>query len=130
MTKLSIDQVAQLCHEVNRKYCQTIGDHSQRPWSHAADWQRESAILGVRKRLEDVLAHPSVSHEHWMTHKLADGWTYGPEKDEQKKQHPCMVPYSELSPEQRAKDYFFCTTVIILRALGLIDGYEEDPSIL
>ena len=36
-----------------------------------------------------------------------DGWIYGPLKSEKEKTHPCIVPFVELSTEQKAKDYIF-----------------------
>jgi hypothetical protein len=44
---LSIDQIAQIAHEVNRAYCKATGDNSQMPWEEAPDWQIASAINGV-----------------------------------------------------------------------------------
>ena len=38
---------------------------------------------------------------------MAEGWSYGPEKDVFKKQHPALTEYSKLPTEIKAKDYFF-----------------------
>lgn len=51
------------------------------------------------------------SHNSWMAEKLSDGWTYGPVKDVEKKEHPCMVPYGDLPALQRYKDALFVTIV-------------------
>jgi hypothetical protein len=42
-----------------------------------------------------------------MQEKKAAGWIYGPVKDPEKKEHPCIVPYDQLPIEQRTKDYLF-----------------------
>ena len=42
-------------------------------------------------------------HEVWAKSRMAEGWTYGPVRDDIKKQHPCLVPYDEL-PEITALD--------------------------
>jgi hypothetical protein len=42
-----------------------------------------------------------------MKQKLDDGWKYGPVKDPEKKEHPCLVSFSELPKEQQAKDFIF-----------------------
>ena len=34
-------------------------------------------------------------HDVWAAKRLADGWTYGEERDDELKQTPCLVPYSE-----------------------------------
>lgn len=102
-----IETVARICHEANRLYCLGLGDTSQPHWDEAPEWQRDSAIAGVRFHMEHPGAPASLSHDEWMKHKLADGWKYGPEKDPEKKEHPCMVPFEELPPEQQFKDHLF-----------------------
>lgn len=110
-----IARAARAAHEANRAYCDSIGDHSQVAWEDAPQWQRDSAISGVH----GVIAGntPEQSHESWLKHKTADGWVYGEAKDAVAKTHPCMVPYADLSEEQRAKDTLFVSTV--RRSLGL-----------
>ncbi|WP_088187551.1 RyR domain-containing protein [Desulfosporosinus sp. FKA] len=103
---VNIEQIAELCHEVNRAYCESLGDHSQKRWTEAPVWQKESAINGVRFHLNNN-ATPEETHISWMREKEADGWIYGDIKDPNKKTHPCMVPYDQLPQEQRSKDYLF-----------------------
>ena len=43
------------------------------------------------------------THEVWAAGHIQDGWVYGPERDDEKRHHPCIVPYEELSEEE--KDY-------------------------
>jgi hypothetical protein len=50
---------------------------------------------------------PHLSHVIWMAEKLCAGWTWGPVKDGEKKEHPDLVPYDQLSIEARFKDYLF-----------------------
>ena len=107
--------VAELCHEANRTYCRLNGDDSQLSWREAPEWQRTSAINGVKFHLENHDAGPSASHENWLKEKVADGWTYGPEKNPETKQHPCMVPYDELPVVQRMKDSLFISVVNCFR---------------
>lgn len=100
------EQIARICHEVNRAFCQSLGDFSQAPWNEAPAWQRESARMGVDlHKAMDV--GPEMSHISWMAEKINKGWVYGPVKDEAKKQHPCMKPFCELPREQQAKDFIF-----------------------
>lgn len=106
-----IEFIAVVAHEVNRGYCAAIGDASQKPWNEAEPWQRDSAIKGVQYALAHPDATPADQHEAWLKDKLADGWVHGPVKDPEKKQHPCIVPYTELPLEQRVKDYLFQSVV-------------------
>ena len=108
------DLIAKVCHEANRAYCQSIGDDSQPSWEDAPEWQRSSAIKGVEFNIANPDAPASASHESWLEVKRAEGWTYGPVKDPEKKEHPCYVPYEALSVEQQKKDALFKAVVVVL----------------
>lgn len=43
-------------------------------------------------------------HEVWSQNRMAEGWTYGPVRDDAKKETPCLVPYEELPEEEKAYD--------------------------
>ncbi len=43
-------------------------------------------------------------HENWAKGRLADGWVYGPVRDDTKKTTPCLVPYADLPEEEREYD--------------------------
>ena len=112
---MEVKQIAMVCHEANRAYCATLGDSSQAPWDVAPEWQRKSAMTGVEFHLKTLEsgAEPqaSASHESWLREKEADGWKFGPVKNAETKEHPCFVPYDQLPPEQKVKDYIFCGVV-------------------
>ena len=108
--RASVEQIARAAHEVNRAYCQALGDLSQPAWEEAPDWQRASAMEGVRLHLSGDHG-PEASHANWMAQKEREGWVYGPTKDPAAKQHPCMVPFHLLPREQKAKDFIFRAVV-------------------
>lgn len=99
-------RIAKICHESNRAYCQSIGDDSQPTWDKAPEWQKQSAVNGVKFHLTGD-HQPSASHESWMAEKEAEGWVYGAVKDPAKKEHPCMVPYDQLTLAQKSKYHIF-----------------------
>lgn len=103
---MTIAEIAQLAHEVNRAYCASIGDHSQPAWEDAPTWQKDSAINGVQAHMQADLT-PEQSHASWLAQKEREGWKYGPVKNPEAKEHPCCVPYDQLPVEQRTKDYLF-----------------------
>lgn len=107
----AIELAARIAHETNRAYCASIGDHSQVNWYDAPAWQKESAREGVRGILEGRISGPGDSHRSWLEHKQAEGWEFGPLKDPEAKEHPCMVPFEELPAEQQQKDVLFVFTV-------------------
>lgn len=43
-------------------------------------------------------------HEVWARNRIAEGWTYGPVRDDVKKQTPCLVAYEDLPEEEKAYD--------------------------
>lgn len=103
----TIEDLARVCHQVNKDYCEAIGDFSQVNWEDAPQWQKDSAIVGVEFHIDNPEAKASHSHHSWYLQKEADGWVYGEVKDENAKTHPCMVKFKELPKEQQAKDYIF-----------------------
>jgi ryanodine receptor 2 len=63
--------------------------------------------------LEERLA--ANTHDVWARQRIADGWRYGPTRDDAKKTHPSLVPYDEL-PESE-KEYDRRTSRETLRAI-------------
>lgn len=116
---MNVESIAKICHETNRSYCEAIGDTSQKPWTDSPDWQKQSAINGVKYHLANPNAGPSGSHQNWFAEKAAAGWTFGTTKDAEKKEHPCMVPYEQLPAAQRAKDALFVGIVHALKDVNL-----------
>jgi hypothetical protein len=115
----TISLAAKVAHEVNRAYCESIGDDSQVPWTEAPDWQKQSAVEGVRAISADPCLSPESIHGLWCKDKMADGWVYGPKKDAEAKTHPCLVPYIDLPKEQQTKDALFSAAV---RSVLGVDG--------
>lgn len=68
--------------------------------------------------LTEILAEST--HDHWSLQRLADGWTYGPKRDDTQKTNPCMVPYAELSESD--KEYDRRTAMETLKAINAL-GY-------
>lgn len=54
-------------------------------------------------------------HENWSVGRIADGWTYGETRNDEKKTTPCLVPYSGLSDSEKEYD-----RVTALQTLKLI----------
>jgi hypothetical protein len=123
-----IEATACMCHEVNRVYCESLGDHTQLSWEKAEDWQRSSAIKGV----EFALSNPGISsadqHDAWVAYKVREGWTFGLVKDAVKKTHPCLVPYTALPAEQQVKDVLFQETVKFALSCwkSLVKGFQGE----
>ena len=44
------------------------------------------------------------SHEVWAAGRAAQGWTYGEARNDERKETPCMLPYSELPESEKEYD--------------------------
>lgn len=63
--------------------------------------------------LTEVLARNV--HDNWAILRIAEGWHYGPQPNEKKKEHPNLVPYDQLSEFER--DYDRQTAFQTIKAL-------------
>src|ERR1700757_2147701 len=43
-------------------------------------------------------------HDTWSQRRLAEGWRYGPSRNDASKEHPNLVPYDQLSEPEREYD--------------------------
>lgn len=43
-------------------------------------------------------------HDVWAGQRLQGGWRYGPQRDDTRKLHPCLVPYEDLPHGERELD--------------------------
>ncbi len=55
-------------------------------------------ILDLTERLAEN------NHDVWSLQRLADGWTFGPKRDDAAKKHPCLVAYNELPESEKVYD--------------------------
>ena len=75
------------------------------------------------RELSELIARNT--HEVWATGRINDGWTYGETRDDEKKTHPCLVPYEEL-PESE-KDYDRHTSMETLKLIIRL-GYRIEKN--
>lgn len=53
-------------------------------------------------RLTELMARNV--HEVWAASRIAEGWKYGPERNDGLKTHPGLVPYESLSETEKNYD--------------------------
>jgi ryanodine receptor 2 len=65
--------------------------------------QTDDIILSTE--LNDLVeAMAKNVHEVWAESRILQGWTYGPERNDVLKHHPCLIPYEELPETEKAYD--------------------------
>jgi hypothetical protein len=55
-------------------------------------------LLGLVEQLAEA------SHDTWARQRLDEGWRYGPLRDDEKKEHPGLVPYQDLAESEKEYD--------------------------
>lgn len=94
-------------HEANKEIQQQTGEFIPALSEHLT----KSILDGVYFVLDNPNCTPEQQHNNWVHFKRADGWRYGSIKDFEHKEHPCLVPYSELPEIQQRKDTVFRQTL-------------------
>lgn len=64
-------------------------------------------VTGVNLPEELLLLVDQLSknvHEVWAKNRMEQGWTYGDQRDDKKKTHPCLIPYEQLPEVEKAYD--------------------------
>ena len=65
----------------------------------------DTKSVDLPKSLESLVEEMSKNvHEVWAATRISQGWTYGKERNDAEKRHPCLVPYEELSEEEKEYD--------------------------
>lgn len=60
--------------------------------------QLPPGLLALTERLAEN------AHDLWALQRFQDGWTYGPQRDDAARKHPCLVPYADLPDSEKAYD--------------------------
>jgi ryanodine receptor 2 len=76
-------------------------------------------ILALTERLAEN------AHDVWAARRMAEGWTYGPQRDDAAKDHPDLVPYADL-PESE-KQYDRSTAMETLKAIVALGYHISRP---
>lgn len=70
-------------------------------------------LLALTKKIAENV------HDVWAVGRIEEGWTYGTEKDVEKKINPSLVSYNELSESE--KDYDRNTALETLKLIVKLD---------
>jgi hypothetical protein len=78
----------------------------------ASDIHLSSELLELTEQIAAYV------HDVWAAGRIAEGWQYGPERNDERKEHPGIVPYDEL-PENE-KEYDRRTAMGTLKVVELL----------
>jgi len=76
--------------------------------------------ISLDANLEDLTeAIAENAHDIWARARMDEGWTYGPVRDDARKQHPDLVPYAQLPDSEKEYDRLMAmNTLRLVRRLG------------
>ena len=67
------------------------------------------------------------THEVWAKERTAQGWTYGPARRDDTKEHPCLIPYEDLPESEKEYDRKTALeTLKVVTALGYTVSKTEN----
>ena len=76
----------------------------------------DTSDIKLPEKLEQLVEQMSKNvHEVWAESRISQGWTYGEQRNDELKTHPCLVPYEDL-PEVE-KDYDRNTSIGTLKLI-------------
>ena len=80
-----------------------------------------SGVVLSPKLSELVERLAANNHDHWALQRIAEGWRFGPDRNDKAKTHPDLVAYDELSDSE--KEYDRRSVVETLKAIITL-GYR------
>ncbi len=84
----------------------------------------DTSGVSLGSDLQDLVERLAENnHDHWSRQRIAEGWRYGPSRDDKAKTHPDLAPYSEL-PETE-KEYDRLTVIEAIKAIMAL-GYKVE----
>ena len=82
----------------------------------------DTSKIFLNKDLEGLVDYLAKNtHENWAAIRIQQGWRYGPERNDAKKEHPCLVPYERLPESEKDHDCYIAKEMI---KTVLLLGYQ------
>lgn len=65
----------------------------------------DTSDVKLPEELEHLVEKMSKNvHEVWAETRINQGWTYGEQRNDKLKTHPCLIPYEDLPEEEKEYD--------------------------
>ena len=99
-------------HQYMIRVLQSIDDYEPQPIN-----LDEIPLTDELLELREAIAENA--HDVWARTRIKEGWTYGPKRDDENKQHPDLVPYSALPDSEKEYDRLMAfDTIRLVKKLG------------
>lgn len=88
----------------------------------------DTAGVELPEELEVLVEEMSKNvHEVWAETRIEQGWTYGEQRNDELKTHPCLVPYEELPDSEKEYDRNTSIgTLKLIMKLGFMISREKN----
>lgn len=101
----------------SKNYLVTVSSNNMKTYTPKPIDLSDVELTEDLNELREAIAENA--HEIWAENRQAEGWTYGPQRDDQLKQTPDMVPYSQLPESEKEYDREMAMkTIKLLKKLG------------
>ena len=101
----------------SKNYIVTITSNSMKTYTPKPIDLSDVELTEDLNELREAIAENA--HEIWAENRQAEGWTFGPQRDDRLKQTPDMVPYSQLPEGEKEYDREMAMkTIKLLKKLG------------
>jgi hypothetical protein len=65
----------------------------------------DTSKVSLSNHISDIVEQLAQnSHDVWARGRMAEGWHYGPRRDDVRKEHPSLVPYEQLPESEKEYD--------------------------
>jgi len=116
---LDVNEITKIIYEATRFEAKWSGRSIvPEPWEERDEAFRNQMTKVVEEYFKmDKLPTPEEAHDSWVKAYEKMGWKYGEKRDPVFKTHPDMVPFNELSLDEREKDAIFLAFIYVLKEL-------------
>ncbi len=65
----------------------------------------DTSGVKLNQRLSELVERLAANnHDNWALQRIAEGWRFGPDRNDKAKTHPDLVPYEELPDSEKEYD--------------------------
>lgn len=114
---MTYEEIAKVAYQTYREYLKNTNSTTNLlDWDECPDWEKKSAIIGVRTYINNPEDSIEKNHERWMKERLTNNGVYYTERDkisfDYLPREP--IPFLQLSKKLQVKDFIFQNVVYAL----------------